>query len=419
MKNRLLILLTQLLPTRIARHLRSLSSSMGQKGPGAHTYMKGVDYFLSGDGMKSKRALVMLSPGVWLAALRQHPNIVRYNHAGFTYSLVKALNESGYVVDLADSTVERKLDERYDLFVGHGGYCRSFMKQLPEGIPIYQYISGLYWKVFEAESDERYERFFTKHGGTRPKSHRRSITPLVDGLEYLNRKADVLFTINCPRMVAAYGKYSRKFHFTGLGAYIDETFRIPPEERNFDRGRRNFIYVGGTGGNLQKGLDLLIEAFEQVPDLHLYIYCKVEEEIFKHCRRELGLPNIHYIYHWKHKPFQKRLRRLLMEINFSVHAPINIGMGTAFMATMGVGMIPVGYIDLAKPGESAVLCDSWSVDSLAGCIREASERSPEWCREASRLIRGRYRECCDPDRVEENFRKMFSRAGCVDGGGRE
>jgi glycosyltransferase involved in cell wall biosynthesis len=208
-------------------------------------------------------------------------------------------------------------------------------------------------------------------------------------------------------MVEAYGQHAAKFHSTGLGAYLDRRFDVSDGERDFNSGRSNFIYVGGTGGNLQKGLDLLIEAFALLPNLHLYIYCKVEEEILQYCRMELGLPNIHYIYHWRFRPFHARLKRLLRNTNFTVHAPINSGMGTAFMATMGAGLIPVGYVDVPDPGEDSVLTDSWQVEDLAECIRSASNRTAAWCREASRLARQKYAQHCDPQQVERNFRAMF------------
>lgn len=356
---------------------------------------------------KRKRALVTLNPNVWLTALSEYPHIKLYNHSGFVHGLVTALNEAGYIVDLVDAHFEYTVTNKYDVFVGHGGSCRPLIEQLPEGVPIYQYISGLYWRVFDDESDARRDRFFKVHGGEKPEVHRRSITHLIEGLEYLNEKADVLFSINCPRMAKAYGRYSSKFYYTGLGAYIDPLFDIPADEKVFDKGKKNFIYVGGTGGNLQKGLDLLIEAFSELPDLNLYIYCKVEEEILDHCRDLLNKVNIHYIYHWRYLGFQSKIADLVKNLNFSVHAPINIGMGTAFMATLGVGLIPVGYVDVADPEEGAVLTDSWQVEDLISCIREASEKSTDWCENASVLARKRYRKYCEPDTVRANFVEMF------------
>lgn len=397
----------QALPAWVGHQVRAMKMAVRSKSVATVPFLENVDHFES-ECKKDKRVLVMMRPSAWQVALAQYPDIQLYNNSGFIYGLVKGLNENGYVVDLLAENTPIELTQKYDLFIGHGGSCKPLIDQLDPNIPVYQYISGLYWKVFDKESDERYTRFFDKHGGVKPTSHRRSITALIDGLKFLNERADVMFTINCPRMIAAYGKYAQKFYFTGLGAYLDDLFKIEVAEKDYDSGRKNFIYVGGTSGNLQKGLDLLIEAFAQTPDLNLYIYCKVEEEILKYCKKELSLPNIHYIYHWRYKPFHKRLKHLLKKTNFSVHAPINIGMGTAFMATMGVGMIPVGYVDVPGPGESAVLTDSWQVDSLCDCIRAASKKSPEWCSNAAQLTQAKYQEHCDPDVVQRNFREMFS-----------
>lgn len=378
------------------------------KGDEAIRFIESIDHFET-SRKKDRRALVVMRPQAWLTAVSQFPNITLYNNSGFIYGLIKGLNLNGFKVDLIAENIPFEVTNKYDLLVAHGGGCRPLIEQLQPEITVIQYISGLYWEVFEKESNERYDRFFRKYGGERPEFHRRSISGMTEGLTFLNKRADFMFTINCPRMIAAYGEYSSKFHFTGLGAYLDPLFNLVEQEKDFDKGRKNFIYVGGTGGNLQKGLDILIEAFAANPDLNLYIYCKVEEEILKYCRKELELPNIHYIYHWRYKPFHKKLTSLLKKTNFSVHAPINIGMGTAFMGTLGEGMIPVGYVDVVDPGESAVLTDDWAVSSISDCVREASEKSADWCASASKLTLDKYNEFCEPDQVSENFRLMFEK----------
>lgn len=407
MKNYLLIQLTQRFPTWVNRCLIPVRKLRAKSPESAPPVIEEINHF-NPDHPKPKLALVTLNPREWLTAVQQHPNIRLYNHSGFVYSIVQALNDNGFKVDLVDTSHPFKVDKHYDLCMGHGGGCAQILEQLPEGIPIYQYISGLQWKVFEDESNDRYKRFFDKHGGQCPKFHRRDVKHLIESLEMLNQKADVMFSINCPRMVGAYGPHVEKFFYTGLGAYVDPMFEVSSEAKDYEAGRKNFLYVGGTGGNLQKGIDLLIEAFAEMPDLNLYIYCKIEEEILEHCRDLLAKPNIHYIYHWRYKWYQSKINDLMKRCNFSVHAPINIGMGTAFMATLGNGIIPVGYVDVHNPDEDSVLTESWQVEDLIPCIRAASEKSTEWCEEASKRTRKRYDTYCDPDEVRRKQTVMFS-----------
>ena len=66
-------------------------------------------------------------------------------------------------------------------------------------------------------------------------------------------------------------------------------------------------------------------------------------------------------------------------------------------------MIPVGSVDMAVPDGSAVLRDSWAIESLVDCIEEASGKTEDWCRNASRLSVKNYE---DHWSVESFRRKM-------------
>jgi glycosyltransferase involved in cell wall biosynthesis len=341
-------------------------------------------------------------------AIDQYPDIRHFNYFGLTYEIVKALNENGYRVDIADLTREHVPTKSYDLFIGHGGRCRTIIDRLPAESLIFQYISGAYWHGFNEESRQRYERFARSRGIKVPDRYRRDLSEVLEGEEYLLNKADCVFTLNCPRMISTFGGYQSKFFFTAFGAYIDQALFIPPAERRHDQGLRNFIYVGGTGGNIQKGLDVLIEAFASTPHLHLYIYCKVEDEIVTHYKLELALPNIHYIYHYRYPAFSGKLKRLMRRINFSVHAPINSGMGTAFMGTMGLGLIPVGYVDIEDDPECTVLSQDWDLESIVACIRRAAGKDAHWCELASSGIIKAHNRMCGTSALRVSFKMIFS-----------
>ncbi len=329
----------------------------------------------------SKLALVSLSPKSWETAVYELPEIKYFNITGFTYELVHALNRCGFDVDIIDYKEKDFLPtKKYDLFIGHGGNCRTIIESLPENTPVFQYVSGAYWKSLNSESVERYERFFRRNNIVKDDyDFKRSLKGLIEGEEYLTNKADVLFCGHCPRMIEGYGEYKNKFIYSGWTSYPLNHMNVDIKLKNYSKGLKKFIYVGGTGGNIQKGLDLLLEVFAKRKDLNLYIYCAVEDEILKYYKSELNLKNIHYIYHWRFKPFHRKLRNLLLNTNFSVHAPVNFGIGTAFLGTLALGLIPVGYVDIISDDQQNILTDSWDVDSLVECIDDASRKSPEWC----------------------------------------
>ena len=178
-------------------------------------------------------------------------------------------------------------------------------------------------------------------------------------------------------MIKAYGKYAHKIRAVGWAAFVEDDLIV--KDRDFDEGRKGFIYVAGSLGNVQKGLDVLLDTFARTPELNLYIYCNVEEEVRTLFRKELSLPNIRYIYHYRFGPLRKHLRSILKRVNFTITAPIDSGIGTAFLGSVGIGLIPVGFVDMPCSPASSHLADSWQVESLVRNVREASRMPVEWC----------------------------------------
>lgn len=365
--------------------------------------IENIDHFKN-EHPKTKHSLISLSPSAWLRAINEYPNIKFFNYVGLTFEMVKVLNENGFLVDIVDLNEEFTPTKNYDIFIGHGGKCRTIIDNLTPHTKILQYVSGAYWKLFYEESKERYEAFKKRKRIKENLFLKRNMDGLVEGEEYLTKKANMLFTLNCPRMIDSFGEYKKKFFFTGYGAYIDELLLVPPSEKHFEEGEKNFIYVGGSGGNIQKGMDLLLEAFIKTPELNLYIFCKVEDEILRYYKNELEAKNIHYIYHWRFSPLHQKLRQLVKRINFTIHAVHNSGIGTAFMGSMGAGFIPVGYIDLIAPKDSCVISESWDIDSLVGCVKEASGKSAAWCKNAAEQTIKNYEE----NFSVESFRNKFN-----------
>ncbi|MEK7607400.1 MAG: glycosyltransferase [Patescibacteria group bacterium] len=73
---------------------------------------------------------------------------------------------------------------------------------------------------------------------------------------------------------------------------VSEKFNFP-ENKNFEKARKHFLYFGG-GGAVLKGLDLAVEAFARLPDLYLHIVgpAPFESDFTKEYEKELKLQNI-------------------------------------------------------------------------------------------------------------------------------
>ena len=140
-----------------------LSRALRQAAPKKSSSIHGIDHFPTPQA-KNKRALVALSPEAWKQACEQHPNIKYFNYTGLSHEIVKALNENGYLVDIVDHSREHSPQAKYDIFVGHGGHCRTIIDSLPPRTPILQYVSGAHWAAFNSQSAARYRRFSEVHG---------------------------------------------------------------------------------------------------------------------------------------------------------------------------------------------------------------------------------------------------------------
>ena len=399
-KNRTLIYLSQLL-SRIAASRRSKTAASHPPEP-----VLGIRDFCEGE--PQKRAMICLSPAAWRDAVAQYPDIRFFNVAGFTWQVVRAFNQRGYEVDIFEHRAANVPDTSgYSLSFVHGPHMRAVIDRLPKNCFVLHYCSGAYWREFNRMSRERYDAFCSRKGIPPIRDFERSLGGLEDGEDYIIKRCDASFCSG-PRTTATYGPLAEKMELLYLAAQVEADLLCP--DRDFAAGRQNFIYVAGTGGNIQKGLDVLLEAFSRTPELHLYIYCKVEPEVSKVYDRELSLHNVHYIYHLS-RTNRKKLRNILRRINFTVSAPIDTGPGTAMLGSLGLGLIPVGYIDIEATESDSVLCDDPSVDSVIAAIRGAAAQTPEWCRNASLATLERFERLHQPESFGRNFKAYLKRLG--------
>lgn len=147
-----------------------------------------------------------------------------------------------------------------------------------------------------------------------------------------------------------------------------------PEEKDFEACRKHFLWFG-SGGLVHKGLDLLLDAFAQMPDYHLTICGPInkEEDFVKEFYKELyQTPNIHTVG-WVDLDSQNFINILNSCIGI-VYPSCSEGGGGCVINCMHAGLIPlVSYeasVDVSD--DYGVIFKECSIEEIKSSIQMIS-----------------------------------------------
>lgn len=159
-----------------------------------------------------------------------------------------------------------------------------------------------------------------------------------------------------------------------------------PENKNFETCRNNFLWLGGLGF-VHKGLDLVLDAFVDMPDYHLYV-CgpfQKEEDFEKAYYKELyQTPNIHTAG-WIDVCSPEFIELTNKCIGF-IHPSCSEGQSGSVVNCLHAGLIPiVSYesgVDVSA--DVGIILKNCSIDEIKNSIRKISDLSLEELKQKSR-----------------------------------
>ncbi|HLB33381.1 MAG TPA: glycosyltransferase [Chthoniobacterales bacterium] len=183
-----------------------------------------------------------------------------------------------------------------------------------------------------------------------------------------------------------------------------------PEERDFSLAKKKFLWIGSYG-MVHKGLDLVLEAFSQMPELSLTVCGRPEKEddFYKLYEKELlHTPNIHFLG-WIDMASPEFLEIAATHAAI-VYPSCSEGGGGSVIHCMHAGMVPLctkeASVDL---GDFGMQIKGGSVEDVIESVQSFSALSDQEVAERARSSYDHVRRYHTRDQFRKNYQNFAAR----------
>ncbi len=276
-----------------------------------------------------KRCLVYMKTEPFYRNLNKHTNFWEIKE------LVHILNSKGYIVDIIDREVnDYTPDNIYDLFIGYGSgnsgkHFYKYAKKLSKAKKVL-FCAGPEPSISNLLVKERYDNFNKRNNLMVPSMRMVDI----DFNKFVSL-ADYIFCIG----------EKNGFSFNSYKMHKLPTISIMPSSLETDCKRvsnkdlKHFLCFAGNG-LICKGVDLMIEAFQQMPEFNLHI-CGPEEEGLIEAYKDIlsSSPNINF-YGFVDTT-SKAYQDLCNKCSYTILHSAAEGCATSITTNMQSGLVPI------------------------------------------------------------------------------
>jgi hypothetical protein len=334
---------------------------------------------------------------------RQEARYLRHVNIFHAQEIVRALNQMGYSVDVIDYRDRRfRPHKAYDLFIGHGAFnFEKIATQLPEKAKKIYFSTGSYWQFHNTQEAARFAALSQRRGVVLALDR-----PIVQGEEAALRLADGILGIGNAFTRSTYADFERVAMINGT-ALLDAQLDWCPKD--YQAGRQHFLFFA-SGGNVHKGLDLVLEAFLGL-NLHLWVMAPLQADFIKIYQPELaGRNNIH-LFGWT-QPRSASFYQVMQRCNFCLLPSCSEGQAQSVIEAMNQGLIPaVSRQAGVDVGDFGVWIDPPGVEMVRQVARTLAGLPAAHCREMSFKARQAAQEEYAEPRFAANFRAALCSLG--------
>jgi glycosyltransferase involved in cell wall biosynthesis len=307
----------------------------------------------------------------------------------------------GYQVDVISENNDYFVPAKhYAFFIGNRINFDRIAKYLDENCVKILHIDTAHWLFHNTSEHLRLLALQHRRGFTLPT--RRSLKPNM-AIEH----ADYATILGNEFTISTY-KYANK-----------QLYRVPisapvlypwPEDKNFKRCSKHFLWFG-SGGFVHKGLDLVVEAFADLPGYHLTICGPIDKEKdFESAYHEMlyEMPNIHTVG-WIDID-SSRFLEITENCVGVIYPSCSEGGGGSVISCMHAGLIPIvsreASVDVHE--SFGLVLKECSIGEIKASVKEISRRPAQELKQMARTAWEFARANHTKERFAEKYRKTIS-----------
>ena len=307
--------------------------------------------------------------------------------------IAKTWVKHGYNVDIIDWYNKSFLPKKeYSIFIDIHSNMERLAPILGENCKKILHITGAHWQFQNRAEMERLSDLKSRRGiKLKP---RRQVPPSL-GIEYAD----------CATILG--NEFTQgTFAYSGKPLYpipLSTTVQFPYYEKNFDEIKKNFLWFGSSG-MVHKGLDIVLEAFSELPDYHLTVCGPVNRETdfskayFKELYRSRNIRTLGFI-----DVRSEQFLDVIMNTNALIYPSCSEGGGGSVITCLHAGLIPiVSYESSVDVDDFGIILQKSSVNEVIELIKTLSQKPNKELRRMSKSAwlyaqthhtREKYAEC--------------------------
>lgn len=321
-----------------------------------------------------------------------------HTHFWESHCIVQCFLDAGYAVDVISfSNYGYTVDVDYDVFFGARTNFDHIASQLDASCLKIAHLDTAHWLTNNSAFNDRLKQLLKRRRAILNNS--RYVTP-----NFAIEAADMGTVLGNDFTIASYAYSGKPLHRIPISVPHQYDW---PSERSYDTARSKFLWIGASGF-VHKGLDVVLEAFTQMPEYQLYVCGPLEQE-HRFCeiyKRELNdTANINTVG-WVDVASQKFID-LAYQCSGLVYPSSCEGGGGSAITAMHAGLLPIltreASVDIEEFG---VLLPDARVGSIIDAVRRVASLPEEElvrrCNDAWRFARREHTR----DLFAKNFREF-------------